>query len=203
MTPTSREQGNEKPKPILSLPPSPQLTITEIEESESKPALAVSRVEEQREPDLIPSQPQPHLQPQSQLLLQLQQDYDPSVGAKPYSPFYRHATPSSRIGKLSLQPKRSRSLGIASPIDEIEGSGPPPWQRLYDEEARNNRESKLWMQKKKYCDCLGGLSKAQRMALKIVVAVLIVGSMVAIALGITAAVGGGVWSGDHQSERVG
>ncbi|KAL4864761.1 hypothetical protein BDV12DRAFT_175788 [Aspergillus spectabilis] len=106
---------------------------------------------------------------------------------------------------------------MKSPIDEIEGVSRPPWHRLFDDdkdtdndpEALRNRdthvhipenESKLWAQKKRYCDCLAGLSKGRRLLIKGAIAVVIVGSMVAVALGITAAVGGGVWSGDHQSE---
>ncbi|KAL3465018.1 hypothetical protein BJX64DRAFT_285884 [Aspergillus heterothallicus] len=131
-----------------------------------------------------------------------QEDYDPHVGAKPFSPFYRHATPSSKLSRLTSQrTKRSRSVGlVTSPIDDVEG-GAPAWRRLYDDEAGNKRESKLWAQEKRYCDCLGGLSKGRRMAVKIAIAVVVLGSMVAIALGITAAVGGGVWSGDHQQEK--
>ncbi|KAL2822086.1 hypothetical protein BJX63DRAFT_378032 [Aspergillus granulosus] len=132
-----------------------------------------------------------------------QEDYDPHIGAKPYSPFYRHATPSSKLSRLTSQRKRSRSVGmVTSPIDDVEG-GAPPWRRLYDDEATNTREPKLWVQEKRLCDCLGGLSKRQRMVVKIAIAVLILGSMVAIALGITAAVDGGVWSGDRQQERIG
>jgi hypothetical protein len=131
------------------------------------------------------------------------EDYDPHVGAKPCSPFYRHATPSSKLSRLTSQRKRSRSVGmVTSPIDDLEG-GAPAWQRLYDDETRNTRESKLWAQEKRHCDCLSGLSKKRRMAVKIAIAVVVLGSMVAIALGITAAVGGGVWSGDHQQERFG
>jgi hypothetical protein len=133
------------------------------------------------------------------------EDYDPHIGAKPCSPFYRHATPSSKLSRLTSQRKRSRSVGmVTSPIDDLEG-GAPAWQRLYDDEAKNtpSRESKLWVQEKRHCDCLSGLSKRRRMAVKIAIAVVVLGSMVAIALGITAAVGGGVWSGDHQQERFG
>ncbi|KAL4804426.1 hypothetical protein BDV18DRAFT_31044 [Aspergillus unguis] len=128
----------------------------------------------------------------------IEEDYDPSIGAKPHSPFYRHATPSSKLARLTSQRKRSRSVAITSPIDEAAAN--TPWHRLYDDEALNRNESKLWMRKKRYWDCLAGLSKGQRLMVKIALAVVIVGSMVAVALGITAGVGGGVWKGDNQSE---
>ncbi|RDW81254.1 uncharacterized protein DSM5745_04811 [Aspergillus mulundensis] len=137
------------------------------------------------------------------------EEYDPSVGAKPYSPFYRHATPSCKLARLASQRRRSHSVrGVGSPIDDIEGQR-PPWHRLYDvEEGREETGSsktklKLWAKKKKYCDCLGGLSARQRMAVKIAVAVVLVGGMVAVALGITAAVGGGVWRGENRTEKLG
>ncbi|KAL4817422.1 hypothetical protein BDW67DRAFT_183681 [Aspergillus spinulosporus] len=138
------------------------------------------------------------------------EEYDPTIGAKPYSPFYRHATPSSKLARLAPQRKRSKSIpvGVGSPIDDIEGQR-PPWQRLYDveegqtEDGDSRAKLKLWAQKKKYCDCLSGLSNGQRMAIKITIAALLVGSMVAVALGITAAVGGGVWRGENHTEQIG
>jgi hypothetical protein len=42
------------------------------------------------------------------------------------------------------------------------------------------------------------LTRKQRVAVKAVIALVTLGSMVAIALGITVAVGGGVWKSDHQ-----
>ncbi|KAL4908883.1 hypothetical protein BDW74DRAFT_73868 [Aspergillus multicolor] len=142
--------------------------------------------------------------------IQQADEYDPSVGAKPSSPFYRHATPSSKLARLASPRRRSHSIrvGVGSPIDDIEGQR-PPWYRLYDvEEGReettdSKRKLKLWVKKKKYSDCLSGLTKRQRMAVKIAVAVVLVGSMVAVALGITAAVGGGVWRGENQTEKLG
>ncbi|KAL3476979.1 hypothetical protein BJX99DRAFT_257880 [Aspergillus californicus] len=166
----------------------------------------------EREPEAEP------LQPKNITLLPIQEkpadqpstrkDYDPCLNAKPYSPFYRHATPSSRLTRLTSHSsrKRSRSLGL-SPIDDIEGQGCPPWQRLRGDERSANipgSESRttLWVQEKRNCDCLAALSKGQRIAVKVAIAVVIVGSMVAVALGITAAVGGGVWKSNHQQGRI-
>ncbi|KAL4923880.1 uncharacterized protein BDV17DRAFT_295971 [Aspergillus undulatus] len=186
-------------------PPSPALSFTESI-PETKPSLSVSQVHER----------------QTETSTQTEtKDYDPSIGAHPSSPFYRHATPSSKLAHLTSQRKRSctMTIGTCSPIDDLEGQR-LPFKRLYDDEARNTntttdettglttnananiRELKLWAQKKRYCDCLAGLSKRQRLWVKIAMAVVIVGSMVAVALGITAAVGGGVWSGHNQSEKL-
>ncbi|KAL2825887.1 hypothetical protein BJY01DRAFT_230001 [Aspergillus pseudoustus] len=203
--------GEDKPKQTDS-PLAPLSTsLPSVAEAEIEP-VPVSLVDEKATDPIITSselEPQQITQHTQHLTVSThhtqsttQADYDPHIGAKPYSPFYRHATPSSKLSRLTSQRKRSRSVGmVTSPIDDVEG-GVPAWQRLYDDETRNTRESKLWTQERRYCDCLSGMSKRQRMALKIAIAVVILGSMVAIALGITAAVGGGVWSGVHQQEKL-
>ncbi|KAL4978714.1 hypothetical protein BDW66DRAFT_148926 [Aspergillus desertorum] len=192
MTP-SPDTSEEEPKQTTPPPPLPEpQPVIADEKKQPDPVqeprvFAVSVLEKQTNvlSDPLSSQPEHQQQPE---------DYDPSIGAKPYSPFYRHATPSSKLVRLASQRKRSKSipLGVGSPIDDIEGQR-PPWQRLYDvEEGQSDgRDSKtklkLWKQKKRYCDCLSGLSKGQRMAVKIAIAVVLLGSMVAVALGTTAA----------------
>lgn len=124
-------------------------------------------------------------------LTQNDSNFDPSIGAKPSSPFYRHATPS-KLARFTSTRKGSRNHSTT----DVENPA-STWHRLFDDEALNRHESKLWKPKKSWwaCDCFGGLSKGQRLVLKIASAVVIVGSMIAVALGITAAVGGGVWRG--------
>ncbi|KAL5001774.1 hypothetical protein BDV10DRAFT_181938 [Aspergillus recurvatus] len=200
---TSEAEPKQTPPPPQSQPLKPEQKQQPDPGSEPK-ALAVSVHEKPSDADSDQLSPRPE-PPQQQ-----PEEYDPSIGAEPYSPFYRHATPSSKIARLASQRKRSKSIpvGVGSPIDDIEGQR-PPWQRLYDveegqSEGRDSRTKlKLWAQKKRYCDCLSGLSKGQRMAVKIAIAVVLVGSMVAVALGITAAVGGGVWRGENHTERLG
>ncbi|KKK16901.1 hypothetical protein P175DRAFT_0520138 [Aspergillus ochraceoroseus IBT 24754] len=129
-------------------------------------------------------------------------DYDPFAGAKPCSPFYRHATLLHKVDRLTIQPKRSRSVE-ENPTDNEESR--VLWRRLDDDEApdQRGRGPKLWVQEKRRCDCMQGLTKKQRLLVKVAVAVITVGSMVAIAVGITAAVGGGVWKPDHQQKAFG
>ncbi|KAL6234533.1 hypothetical protein BDW75DRAFT_231093 [Aspergillus navahoensis] len=204
---SSPDTSEEEPKQTPAPPRLQPLRTEEREQSDpgSEPrAFAVSIHENQFDVDSNPLSPQPSYPRQQP------EEYDPSIGAKPYSPFYRHATPSSKLARLAPQRKRSKSIpvGIGSPIDDIEGQR-PPWQRLYDVEERlsegenSKTKLKLWAQKKRYCDCLSGLSKRERMAIKIAIAVVLVGSMVAVALGITAAVGGGVWRGENHTEQLG
>lgn len=117
-------------------------------------------------------------------------DFDPSVGAKPYSPFYCHDTAS--IEKLKNEAQIS---GRGYYSQDLESGLRSP--------AHNKRESKLWAQKRKRCDCLSVLSPKQRLAVKLLIAVIIVGTMVGIALGITAAVGGGVWRSNNRQTPIG
>ncbi|KAE8354540.1 hypothetical protein BDV28DRAFT_79461 [Aspergillus coremiiformis] len=120
-------------------------------------------------------------------------DYDPTVGAKPYSPFYRHATSSHATPEqLTVQDKNTNVR-----ISDLENGLRP------SEESRNHQPSKLWAEKKRTCDWIRGLTKGQRIAVKAAIAILTLGTMVGIALGITSAVGGGVWKSDHQQGAIG
>ncbi|KAE8150908.1 hypothetical protein BDV25DRAFT_153520 [Aspergillus avenaceus] len=125
------------------------------------------------------------------------EDYDPTIGAKPFSPFYRHATPSITLGRLGL--KNKDSAGATKNATDIEYG-----ERCRESgESGNRRESKLWKEKKRHCDWLRNLPRGQRMVIKAAIAIGTVGTMVAIALGITVAVGGGVWRSDHQQSAIG
>ncbi|GFN13366.1 hypothetical protein AtubIFM55763_010028 [Aspergillus tubingensis] len=129
---------------------------------------------------------------------ELQQgEFNPADGAKPSSPFYRHATPSLTIDRLKKAAKATTTR--YSPLDPED----PPTVHRQPVECANHRESKLWAQKKRRCGWMQRLSRKQRMAVKATIAVVTVGTMVAIALGITAAVGGAVWKSDTQQVVIG
>lgn len=129
-------------------------------------------------------------------------DFDPSVGAKPYSPFYRHATPSISLAKLKAHAKNPPPSPCADSLYDLEGRALDTTQASMGQDG-SHRESKLWAQKKRRCGCMRSLSKKQRLVLKAAIAIGTLGSMMAIALGITAAVGGGVWRSDHQHRVIG
>ncbi|KAE8380324.1 hypothetical protein BDV26DRAFT_144386 [Aspergillus bertholletiae] len=124
-------------------------------------------------------------------------DYDPTIGAKPYSPFYRHAT--QNFTGQTLNETENATLTVPNPIDLENGSN----AYRPSGESDNRRNSKLWTEKKRHCDWLRALPKKHRMAVKAAIAIATVGTMVAIALGITAAVGGGVWKSNHQQGAIG
>lgn len=77
--------------------------------------------------------------------------------------------------------------------------------------GNGNKECTVWpgqhalkmkkkaMRKNKGCACWGGLSKRARVWIKIGVAVLVVGTAVGVGLGVSKAVGGGVWKGEDNT----
>ncbi|KAJ5175068.1 uncharacterized protein N7482_000945 [Penicillium canariense] len=122
-------------------------------------------------------------------------DFDPHVGAKPYSPFYRHGSPTISQEQLTFETKNENRE--RSGLRDIENAGP------YSTRNESPRRSKLWEAENQPRSCMQSLTTRQRMALKAVVAVVTVGSMIAIALGITAAVGGAAWRASAEQTALG
>lgn len=112
-------------------------------------------------------------------------DFDPSIGAKPYSPFYPHNTPSMSCEHLTFETKLASQNDRR--IRDLEEAG------VYLVREDSPQRSKLWEGRKPPRSCLHSLTPRQRMIIKALIAVVTVGSMIGIALGITAAVGGTTW----------
>lgn len=126
------------------------------------------------------------------------QEFDPHVGAKPSSPFYRHGSPTLSYEQINIEPKSSTPR-TRTHLRDIENAG--PYIALRNDSPRR---SKLWEQQENPPrSCMDSLSTRQRMTLKIIVAVVTVGSMIAIALGITAAVGGAAWRSSAEENALG
>ncbi|KAJ5863872.1 uncharacterized protein N7529_005788 [Penicillium soppii] len=124
------------------------------------------------------------------------QDFDPSIGAKPCSPFYHHGSPTISYEHLTYETKHhNRNL---SHLRDLENAGPYAACR-----TDSPRRSKLWEEENKPQTWLQSLSSRQKMALKAVIAVVTVGTMIAIALGITAAVGGAAWRSSTEKTATG
>lgn len=124
-------------------------------------------------------------------------DFDPSIGAKPYSPFYRHATPSLSTEQLTWEARRANQYHVRCTKDlEAQASPTTPT------EPQSSRLSKLWTKKKQPWELLQGLNPRQRFAAKAFITMLTLGTMVGIALGITSAVGGGVWKHDKHQRSI-
>lgn len=123
-------------------------------------------------------------------------DFDPTIGAKPFSPFYRHATTKPSEEHLKAEVKIT-SREYAS--QDLESGGRSSYKQSMD---INTRTSKLWVTDKRHCGWMDSMSKKQKIAVKVFLAVLIIGGMIGIALGITAAVGGGVWRSNHRQSSI-
>lgn len=129
------------------------------------------------------------------------QEFDPHVGAKPCSPFYRHGSPTLSYEQITLEPKSTISTTprTRTHLRDIENAG--PYLALRNDSPRR---SKLWEQQENPPrSCMQSLTTRQRMAMKAIVAVVTVGSMIAIALGITAAVGGAAWKSSAEETGLG
>jgi hypothetical protein len=124
------------------------------------------------------------------------QEFDPSIGAKPCSPFYRHGSPTISYEQLTLESKNNNRN--RSHLRDLENAGPYAASR-----TDSPRRSKLWEEENKPRTWLQSLSNKQKMALKAVIAVVTVGTMIAIALGITAAVGGAAWKTSAEKTAMG
>ena len=103
------------------------------------------------------------------------QDYDPSINATPYSPFYRHATPN-RVDMArtvsDVQGFHDLERGVCH--DPNRGAAPP-----------NPRPSKLWKEKKGHCACWREMNKIKRTSIEMVIAVIFIGTMLGVVLGLT------------------
>ncbi|KAJ5748697.1 uncharacterized protein N7511_010393 [Penicillium nucicola] len=124
------------------------------------------------------------------------QEFDPSIGAKPCSPFYRHGSPTISYEQLTFESKHNNNY--RSHLRDLENAGPYLAAR-----TDSPRRSKLWEEENKPQTWLQSLSHKQKMALKAVIAVVTVGTMIAIALGITAAVGGAAWKSSAEKTAMG
>ncbi|KAL2001260.1 hypothetical protein VTN02DRAFT_1976 [Thermoascus thermophilus] len=125
-------------------------------------------------------------------------EFDPSVGAKPYSPFYRHHHTTTSLEQIKSEVRIS-TRGYAS--QDLESGMRTPYKQSMD--VQSTRTSNIFEKKKRRCSSMDGLSWKQRIAVKMLIAVVIIGSMIGISLGITIAVGGGVWKSNGQQGGVG
>jgi hypothetical protein len=128
------------------------------------------------------------------------EEFDPSQDAKPYSPFYRHPTTRTSLEQLKSETKvygrgcTSQDLETGTRI------------RMSGDMDTNCHRLSGWNQKppKKHraLNCLRGLTKRQRLAVKLLIAFVVVGGMVGIGLGISKAVGGGFWSSKNRTSDI-
>ncbi|KAK2767542.1 hypothetical protein FQN54_003700 [Arachnomyces sp. PD_36] len=127
-----------------------------------------------------------------------EEEFDPSLDAKPYSPFYRHPTTRTSLEQLKSETKFGRGCS-----QDLEAG---TRIRMSGDMAANCHRLSGWNQKKptkhRALNCLRGLTKGQRLAVKLIIAVVVVGGMVGIGLGISKAVGGGFWKSEGQASDI-
>ena len=167
-----------------------------------------------------PAKPQPALRPQpsndSNMSATLEKDAAAFDSSNPYSAFYKH--PEARRS-MDGAPQSKTHLGVYE--RDLEAGSTPglPLSTATTQQAKVSvdgrvKECTMWpsrqtiTQRRKMtkrargCKLFGGLTSKQRLWAKIAIALFIVAAAVGLGIGISRAVGGGVWKGDRQSEPI-
>ncbi|KAF2876323.1 hypothetical protein BDV95DRAFT_222638 [Massariosphaeria phaeospora] len=135
--------------------------------------------------------------------------------SNPYSAFYKH--PDARRSTDGSAPPSKTHLGLTVQERDLEAG--PPLSAASTQQPKVSvdgrvKECTMWpskqavMDKRKTskrargCNLFKNLNSKQRLWVKIVIALIIVAAAVGLGVGISRAVGGGVWSGDGQSKTI-
>lgn len=135
-------------------------------------------------------------------------EFDPCNNAKITSPFYlyNHDPP-----RPSLDIKRPLSQVVVQDLEAATANlSPTITQEKRDANNTNPRLFRFWGQKKKCmtkpkprgCKWLAALPKRQRLLVKVLMALVIIGAMVGIAVGITISVHGGVYKSNNKITEI-
>jgi hypothetical protein len=161
--------------------------------------------------------PQPALRPQpsndSNLSTTLEKDNTAFDSSNPYSAFYKH--PEARRSMDGV-PQSKTHLGVYE--RDLEAGSTPglPLSTATTQQPKTSvdgrvKECTMWPSRQtiterrkitkraRGCKLFGGLTSKQRLWAKIIIALFIVAAAVGLGVGISRAVGGGVWKGDRQS----
>lgn len=138
-------------------------------------------------------------------------DFDPTLGATPFSPFYIH--PMTVTSLEQLRGERQRwSQGTRSSdsnhIDIEAGFGCKPRSNLAGHKewpsGRMSSDSERWefakLKQKK--GLLASFTRNQKLLIKVIIAILLVCAMLGIGLGLSVAVNGSVWTAPNQSKTL-
>ncbi|EEH04036.1 conserved hypothetical protein [Histoplasma capsulatum G186AR] len=171
-----------------------QRQLSPFDECDSPTPKSLSHWETQ---DTLPPSPNPCLLPPGS---PAGSDFDPSRGAKPFSPFYTHPTTRTSLEQVRSEAQaccqgyklHDAENGYQAPIKpsmDCQGSDRGLWRV-----GPNNAQKKSkW---------LGRLSRKQRLVVKVLIALFIAGAMVGIGLGISISLGGGVWKSKNQQAEI-
>lgn len=140
--------------------------------------------------------------------------------SNPYSAFYNHPDARRSLDNVSA-PQSKTHLEINAYERDLEAGVPlsaATTQQMHkisvDGRVREVKECTMWPsrqavldkrkdhKRKKGCNLFQGLTSKQRIWAKIVIALLIIGAAVGLGVGISRAVGGGVWAGEGKSKEI-
>lgn len=140
--------------------------------------------------------------------------------SNPYSAFYKHPDARRSLDNASA-PQSKTHLEISTFERDLEAGAPlsaATTQQIskisVDGRVREVKECTMWpsrqavLEKRKDhkrnrgCNLFQGLTSKQRIWIKIVIALLVIGAAVGLGVGISRAVGGGVWAGDGKSKEI-
>ena len=135
------------------------------------------------------------------------EEYDPT-STHPFSAFYSHPTT-----RTSFEQAKSESrVHIKVYEQDLEAQSINPSTK---ETAISVKESKVWPSaKSQYCNkhsgsakqghnSLKNLTKKQALAVKILIALLIIGAAIGLGIGISKAVGSGIWKNSNSQRPIG
>ena len=143
-------------------------------------------------------------------------EFDPCVNAAPYSPFYNHDTPRTSCEQL----KSKSPLHVQIRDLEAQDGLTPTSTKEKGQSVRSSTEGRIriWPgsrlrfgpQKKcmtkpkpRSCQWMANLPRWQRILVKLLIALVVVGAMVGIGVGVSMRVGGGVYRNQDSTTKIG
>lgn len=135
------------------------------------------------------------------------EEYDPT-STHPFSAFYSHPTTRTSFEQL----KHASKTHIAVYTHNLESG---TLVRASSEPPTSNKECTVWpgklqlqrknllMEKRRGCSPWRNLTKKQKLWAQILIAFIIIGAAVGIGVGISKAVGGGVWKSNNSQTPIG
>jgi hypothetical protein len=137
--------------------------------------------------------------------------------SNPYSAFYKHPDARRSLDNVSA-PLSKTHLEITTSERDLEAGVPlsaATTQQLPKVSVDGRvKECTMWPSRQavleqrkdhkrnKGCNLFQGLTSKQRLWAKIIIALLVVGAAVGLGVGISRAVGGGVWAGEGKSKEI-
>ncbi|KAL9122392.1 MAG: hypothetical protein Q9187_001058 [Circinaria calcarea] len=137
------------------------------------------------------------------------EEYDPDT-SHPFSPFYSHPTTRTSFEQHKCESKTNIQI-----YEKDLEAGSTPHIRQSSEPPRSVKECTVWpgrhqlleksheMERSKGCSPLRRLNKKQKTWVKILIAMMIVGAAVGIGVGVSKAVGAGVWKNINSRTMIG